>query len=88
MVFDEESILQASKADSESQGGDPASSTDSRTEGVKFLETTDTSGENSGIGGDTDDEATQVQPRTLRQSARISMPPARYGWDDHVFLQW
>src|SRR3954468_765352 len=31
VAFDEESMLQASKAESESQGGDPASSADSRT---------------------------------------------------------
>src|SRR3954471_9411885 len=77
-------MLQASKAESELQGGDPASSADSQTEGVEFLETTDTSGDNSGTCGDIDDEATQVQPRPLRRSARISVPPARYGWDDHV----
>src|SRR4051812_27406317 len=79
-------MMQASKAESESQGGDPASSADSRTEGVEFLKTTDTSGENSETGGDIDDEATQEQQRPLRRSARISVPPARYDWDDHFFF--
>src|SRR5436190_21110674 len=79
-------MLQASKAESGSQGGDPASSADSRTEGVEFLEITDTSGENFETGGDIDDEATQKQPRLLRRSARISVSPARYGYDDHVFF--
>src|SRR4051812_14212390 len=54
VVFDEESMLQVSKTEGESQGGDPASLADSRTKRVEFLETTDTSEENSGIGGDID----------------------------------
>ena len=54
MVFDEDSMLQASKTEGELQGGDPVSSADSRTEGVEFLEITNTSGENSEPGGDID----------------------------------
>src|SRR4051812_33725630 len=50
---------------------------------MEFLEITDTSWENSGTGGDID-EATKEKPRPLRQSARISVLLARYGWDDHV----
>src|SRR3954470_18433894 len=67
----------------EAQGGAPVISADSRTEGVEFLEITDTSGENSGTGGDSD-EATQEQARSVMRSARISVPPAKYGYDDHV----
>ena len=30
-------------------------------------------------------EATQGQPKLLRRSVRVTMPPTRYGWeDDHI----
>ena len=58
-----------SKAEVEAQGGAPVISADSRTEGVEFSEITDTSGEDSGTGGDR--EAIQQRPRPLRQFARI-----------------
>jgi len=84
VVFDEESMLQGSKTDVKSQDGAPVSSADSQTESVEFSEISDTSVENSETGGDID-EATQEQPRPLRRSSRISVPPTRYGWsDEHV----
>src|SRR4051812_25605273 len=77
--------LQTSKTGGELQGGDSVSSADPRTEGVEFSEISDTSVENSKIGGDID-EATQEQPRLLKRSTRIIVPPTRYGWsdEDHV----
>ena len=65
------------------------SSVDSQVKEVEFscgLTKPDGSGKDTSVSDDDEQEATQAQPRLLRRSARILLPPTRYGQedDDHV----
>jgi len=71
------------------QGGDSDNSTaDTQRKGVKFSDSPkrpEGSEEDSSDSDGDKQEATQEQPRPLRRSISIMVPPTRYGWDeDHV----
>ena len=89
MVFDEESMLhEKSEMKDKAQGGASDSSTDTQKKGVEFSENPkrpEGLEENSSDSDGDDQEAIQKQPRPLRRSVRVAVPPTRYGWeDDHV----
>ena len=63
---------------------------DTQEKGVEFSDSPKRSEgsekDSSGSNGDKQ-EATQEQPRPLRRSVRVTVPPTRYdGEDDHVFI--
>jgi len=91
VVFNEESMLQEkSKTEDKAQGGASDSSTNTQEKKVEFLDNPkrpDESEEDSSDSYRNEQKATQKQPRPLRQSIRVTVPPAWYGWkDDHDSL--
>ena len=81
VIFDKESMLQEkSGTEDKSQGGASNSSTDTQKK-IEFSESPKRPGvsdENLYLDGDKQ-EATQEQPKPLRRSVGISVPPTRYG---------
>ena len=53
---------------------------------MEFSEITDTSGENSGSGGNR--KAIHERPRPLRQFAKIIVPPTWCGWSDNDLISF
>jgi len=91
VIFDEELMLQKkSETEDKAQGEGSDSSADTQEKKVEFSESPKRSegSEEDSLDSDGDEqEATQEQPRPLRRSVRVTMPPTRYGWeDDHVSL--
>jgi len=89
VVFDEESMLQKkSETEDKVQGEAPDSSADIQKKGVEFSKNPkrpDGSDKDSSYSDGNEYETTQEQPKLLRQSVRVTVPPIRYGWeDDHV----
>jgi len=90
MIFDEDSMLrEKSETEDKAQGGaSDSSAADTQKKGVKFSDSTkrpEGSEEDSPDSDGDKQETTQEQPRPLRQSVRVTVPPTRYGWDeDHV----
>ena len=92
MIFDEESTLhEKSETEDKAQRRAPNSSADTQKKIVKFSKRDkrpDRSDEDSSDSDGDEHEATQEQPRPLRRSVRVTMPPTRYDWeDDHVSFE-
>jgi len=92
VVFDEDSMLrEKSNTEDKAQGGAlDNSSADTHEKGAEFsdsLKRPEGSEEDSSNSDGDKQEATQEQPRLLRGSVRVMMPPTRYDWhEDHVSL--
>ena len=89
MIFVKDSMLREKlETEDKVQGGASDSLTDTQKKEVEFSESPkrpDRSEEDSSnLDGD-EHEATQKQPKPLRRSVRVTVPPTRYIWDeDHV----
>jgi len=83
MVFDKESMLrEKSETEDKAQGRASDSSADSQEKKVEFPESAkrpEGSEEDSSDSNGDEHEATQEQPRLLRRSIRVTVPPTRYG---------
>jgi len=89
VVFDEESMLrEKSETEDKAQGAASDSSADTQEKEVEFSESPKRSEGSEDDSSDSDgdnQEAIQEQPRPLRRSVKVTVPPIRYGWDDdHV----
>jgi len=87
VVFDKELMLQdKSETEDRTQGGASDSSADTQKKRVEFSDSPkrpDGSEEDFlDLDGD-EHESTQEQPRSLRQSIRVTAPPISYGWEDN-----
>ena len=91
MVFDEESMLrEKSETEDKAQGAASDSSADTQEKEVEFSESPKRSEGSEEYSSDLnrdEQEATQEQPRPLRQSVRITVPPIRYDWEDDCLFR-
>jgi len=89
VVFDDESMLQEKlETEDKAQGGASDSSADTQEKEVEFSESPkriEGSEKDSSRSDGDEQEVTQEQPRLLRRSVRVTVPPTKYDWeDDHV----
>jgi len=81
-------LREKSETEDKAQGGASDSSADTQEKGVEFSyspKRPEESKDDSSYSNEDEQEATQEQPRPLRWSVRVMMPPTRYGWhNDHV----
>ena len=87
MVFDEDSMLRdKSETEDKAQGGASDSSTaDIQEKRVEFLESPKKPDDEDSSDSDGDDHGTtQEQPRPLRRSVSVTVPPTRYDGEYHV----
>ena len=72
--------------ENKAQSGVSDSSADTQKKRVEFSESPkrpEGSKEDSSDSDRDDQDATQEQPRPLRRSVRVTMPPTRYDWDEN-----
>ena len=84
-------LQEKSETEDKAQGGTTDSSAaHTQEKEVEFSESPkrpEGSEEDSSDPNEDNQEATQEQPRPLRRSVKVTVPPTRYGWEDnHVFF--
>ena len=81
-------MREKSETEDKAQGAASDSSANTQKKEVEFSDSSKRpkgSEEDSSDSDGEDQEATQEQPKLLRRSIRVKVPPARYDWDDdHV----